>query len=105
MFKTIRKKVKLAETELYQAQRDYSYAKVFGQKIFWGSGKNLDSKNIFWDEKEFWLEKNFAPKKIFSEHYYKKILLSLFRYIRGYSSVVEHSTADREVHGSTPCAP
>ena len=24
---------------------------------------------------------------------------------RGYSSVVEHSTADREVHGSTPCAP
>ena len=25
--------------------------------------------------------------------------------MRGYSSVVEHSTADREVHGSTPCAP
>ena len=25
--------------------------------------------------------------------------------IWGYSSVVEHSTADREVHGSTPCAP
>ena len=24
---------------------------------------------------------------------------------RGYSSVVEHSTADREVNGSTPCAP
>ena len=27
------------------------------------------------------------------------------RVIWGYSSVVEHSTADREVHGSTPCAP
>ena len=27
------------------------------------------------------------------------------QYMRGYSSVVEHSTADREVHGSTPCAP
>ena len=25
--------------------------------------------------------------------------------MRGYSSVVEHLTADREVHGSTPCAP
>ena len=24
---------------------------------------------------------------------------------RGYSSVVEHLTADREVHGLTPCAP
>ena len=26
-------------------------------------------------------------------------------YHMGYSSVVEHATADREVHGSTPCAP
>ena len=44
----------------------------------------------------------------------KKLLKSNFRIsrridtcsiMRGYSSVVEHSTADREVHGSTPCAP
>ena len=27
------------------------------------------------------------------------------RYIRGFSSVVEHSTAHREVHGSTPRVP
>ena len=26
-------------------------------------------------------------------------------FVWGYSSGVEHSTADREVHGSTPCVP
>ena len=31
--------------------------------------------------------------------------VSIFQHHWGYSSVVEHSTADREVHGSTPCAP
>ena len=31
--------------------------------------------------------------------------VEFFQSVRGYSSVVEHSTADREVHGSTPCAP
>ena len=35
------------------------------------------------------------------DHY--AIEIHIFRW--GYSSVVEHSTADREVHGSTPCAP
>ena len=33
------------------------------------------------------------------------ILINLSMSARGYSSVVEHSTADREVPGSTPGAP
>ena len=33
------------------------------------------------------------------------LIFDLKLHQRGYSSVVEHSTADREVHGSTPCAP
>ena len=33
------------------------------------------------------------------------ILIHLSMSARGYSSVVEHSTADREVPGSTPGAP
>ena len=34
-----------------------------------------------------------------------RVIRNISNHVRGYSSVVEHSTADREVHGSTPCAP
>ena len=41
--------------------------------------------------------------------YFKLVFIHCLKmvnlYMRGYSSVVEHSTADREVHGSTPCVP
>ena len=58
----------------------------------------------------YWLLTFYAKitSVLYSTSYKKSSLLcqeQVLLAIGGYSSVVEHSTADREVHGSTPCAP